>query len=337
MRRIVLWSLLCLCSATAVFAAPEKGEGDSKDIRIAIFNFECVEGVDAKPQALTDHVTTVLSTMENVQLVDREQLAKVAEEQKIALSGIDAASAAKVGRFVSAQYVLVGRASKIGQTNYLVVKVIDTETTKQTTVAAKAPVEDGVNKLLGNLETPLTEKVGKLRGNKDDDGAARLEELKKRFKPLAGKTFLVEVSEEHVNRPLRDPAAQMAIAKHMRDLGMTVIVPEKPVVGWKEHLLETGKYGDKEVDYLVAGEGVSANAGQIQGLVTCRARVELRIVPVPGREVAASDSGAAAAVDLVEALGAKSALEEAGVQSADATLTQLLKGKDDKKKSRKDD
>jgi hypothetical protein len=53
--------------------------------------------------------------------------------------------------------------------------------------------------------------------------------------------------------------------------------------------------------------------------------------------VAASDKGVGAAIDLVEALGAKSALEEAGVQSADATLTLLLKNKGDKDKSRKED
>ena len=89
---------------------------------------------------------------------------------------------------------------------------------------------------------------------------------------------------------------------------------------WKESLLQTGKYGDEKVDYLLEGEGTSAFAAQLHGLTSCRARVELRLVPVPGRKIATSDRGVAAGVDLVEALAAKTALEEAGTQAADAVI-----------------
>ena len=43
-------------------------------------------------------------------------------------------------------------------------------------------------------------------------------------------------------------------------------------------------------------------------------------MPVPGRIVTVSDRGVAAGVDLVEALAAKTALEEAGTQAADALI-----------------
>ena len=76
-----------------------------------------------------------------------------------------------------------------------------------------------------------------------------------------------------------------------------MIVPKDPVDGWKESLLQTGRYGDKKVDYLLEGEGTSAFAAQLQGLTSCRARVELRLIAVPGRAIAASDRGVAAGVD----------------------------------------
>ena len=41
---------------------------------------------------------------------------------------------------------------------------------------------------------------------------------------------------------------------------------------------------------------------------------------VPGRTVAVSDRGVAAGVDLVEALAAKTVLEEAGTLAADALI-----------------
>ena len=75
----------------------------------------------------------------------------------------------------------------------------------------------------------------------------------------------MSVEETHVGRPLVDPAAQMAIMQRLRSLGLSVIVPKDPVDGWKESLLQTGRYGDKKVDYLLEGEGTSAFAAQIQG------------------------------------------------------------------------
>jgi hypothetical protein len=147
-----------------------------------------------------------------------------------------------------------------------------------------------------------------------------LAELRKLAQPFLGKVLLVAVEETHVGRPLRDPAAQMAIMQRLRNLGLSVIVPKDPVEGWKESLLQTGKYGEKKVDFLLEGEGTSAFAAQIQGLTSCRARVELRLVPVPGRAIDVSDRGVAAGVDLAEALAAKTALEEAGVQACDAVI-----------------
>ena len=110
-------------------------------------------------------------------------------------------------------------------------------------------------------------------------------------------------------------------------LGISVIAPKDPPDGWREALLETGKYGDRKVDFLLEGEGTSAYAAQIQGLTSCRARVELRLIPVPGRVVDLSDRGVAAGNDLVESLAAKSALEEAGMQAADAVVRRFASDK----------
>lgn len=314
--------LAALAAASGAFAQ-EKKEG-AAELRIAVFNLDAAEGFGIDSKALTDQVTTILSTIGNVKLIDRAELSKVAEEHKIALSGlVESGSAAKLGKFVNAQYVLVGRASKIGQNNYIVLKLIDVETTVQSTVATKGTTEEGTEALITRTEGALKDAVGKLK-RAGEAGDKALAELQKLAKPLAGKVFLVDVSEQHVNRPLADPAAQLAIVNRLKALDVTVIMPKDPVVGWKQHLLETGKYGEKKVDYLVEGEGLSGLAGQVQGLTSCRARVELRIVGVPGRSVDVTEKGVAAGVDLVEALAAKTALEEGGKQAIDATVKRLV-------------
>ena len=219
----------------------------------------------------------------------------------------------------------MGRASKIGETYYLVLKIVDVETTEQTTVSAKAPVGKAVfEAVLDRLGEPLAADVRRLQRPRPNADGRRPDRTAQNWpQPLLGKVLLVTVEESHVGRPLRDPAAQMAIMQRLRSLGLSVIVPKDPVDGWKESLLQTGRYGDKKVDYLLEGEGTSAFAAQLQGLTSCRARVELRLIPVPGRAIVTSDRGVAAGVDLVETLAAKAALEEAGQQACDAVVRRL--------------
>jgi hypothetical protein len=296
-----------------------------RPIRIAIFDMDVLGGISAEGPVVTDQINAMLAALPEVTLVNRDQIRRVAEEHQIALSGlVETPSAVRLGKFLSAQYIVVGRASRIEQSHYLVLKIIDVETTVQTTVSAKAPVEDGFQAVLARLEEPLSAGVRRLQRPVPDPDEKALSELRKRARPLAGKVVLVSVDETHVGRPLDDPAAQMAIMQRLRSLGLSVIVPQDPVAGWKEALLQTGRYGEKKVDYLLEGEGVSAFAAQLHGLVSCRARVELRLVPLPGRTLAVSDRGVAAGVDLAETFAAKTALEEAGIQACDAVITRYV-------------
>jgi len=291
---------------------------------VAVFDFDVLKGVDLEPGAITDQINTMLSGLEKVSIVNRDQIKKVADEHKMVLSGlVDTESAAKLGKFLAANYVVVGRASRIGQTNYLVLKIIDVSTTVQTTISAKATAEKGLEALLERLKDSLEPQVRELQKPLKAEGDDASAKVRQAAKSLAGKVVLVDVTETHVNRPLADPAAQMAVANRLKALGIETIVPKDPVDGWKKSLLETGKYGDKKVDLLLEGEGTSGYAAEMQGLISCRARVELRLIAVPGRSVTVSDKGVAARVDLVEALAAKAALEDAGVQACEAVIIQF--------------
>ncbi len=318
---LALASLWLAPAAAMADAVKDEDPAKLRPIRVAVFDVNVLKGVDTEGGALADQLNTMLAALPRITLVNRDQIKKVAEEQQIGLSGlVDNGAAAKLGKFLSAQYVIVGRASKIGQTFYLVLRIVDVETTVQTTVSAKADTQSGFEAVLQRLAEPLATDIRQLQRPKAETEDISLAELKKLAEPMAGKVLLVWVEETHVGRPLRDPAAQMAIAQRLRSLGLNVIVPVEPVMGWKESLLQTGKYGDQKVDLLLEGEGTSAFAAQINGLTSCRARVELRLVPVPGRTVATTDRGVAAAADLAEALAAKTALETAGAQACDAVI-----------------
>ena len=187
-----------------------------RSIRVAVFDFDVLKGVQMESGALTDRMNTMLAAMPKVTIVNRDQIKKVAEEHKIALSGlVDSASAVRLGKFLSAQYILVGRASKIGPAQYLVGKIVDVETTVQSTISAKASVEHGADKLVDRFGAPLAKTVRRLQQPVKAGGEAALAKLRAALKPLAGKVFLVAIEETHVGRPLRDPAGQMAAANRL--------------------------------------------------------------------------------------------------------------------------
>ncbi|HEY1599718.1 MAG TPA: CsgG/HfaB family protein [Pirellulales bacterium] len=331
----------CWVPASSLADAPDEQEKQSapqahaveklRPIHLAVFDTDIVEGVAVKAPAITDYLNTMLAELPQVTVLNRDQINRVATEHQIALSGlVDSASAVKLGKFLSAQYIVVGRASKIGETFYLVLRIVDVETTVQTTVSAKATVENGFETVLQRLTGPLTESIQRLQRPAAERTDADMAELRKLAQQLTGKVILVAVEEAHIGRPLRDPAAQMAIMQRLRSLGISVVVPKDPPEGWKRSLLQTGKFGDYKVDYLLEGEGTSAFAAQIQGLTSCRARVELRLIPVPGRLIEVSDRGVAAGADLVESLAAKTALEEAGMQAADAVIRRVASEQEQK-------
>ncbi len=320
-----VWLLIGLCLLSMLAqVATAKDKAPGTELKLAVFNVDVVKGLDAESAALTDQIVTFLSAAEGVTLVNRNQLDQIAEEHKIALSGlVDNASAVRLGKFVSAQYVVVGRASQIGATQYIVLKFIEVETTIQTTVAAKAGVDEGVEGLLAKVQKPLEKRVNMLRNQAVEKPDRTLAELAKKVAPLRNKVFLVTISEQHVGRQLADPAAQLAAAERLQALGFKVLVPHQAPAGWKNSLAKTGKYDGQQVDILIEGEGTSAFAAQLQGLTSCRARVELRAISAPGHTVLASNRGVGARADLVEDLAAKSALEDAAVDAIDALLPRL--------------
>ena len=147
---------------------PAKSQAEASEklrpIRMAIFDVDVLQGVGVEGPAVTDQLSTMLSALPQVTVVNRDQIKKVAEEHQIALSGlVDTPSAVKLGKFLSAQYIVVGRASKIGQTFYLVLKIVDVETTVQTTVSAKASAESGFESVLNRLGEPLAADIRRLQ------------------------------------------------------------------------------------------------------------------------------------------------------------------------------
>ena len=75
---------------------------------------------------------------------------------------------------------------------------------------------------------------------------------------------------------------------------------------------------------LITGEGFSEVAGRVGGLVSVRARVELKAVDRRSGTVLASDRETVMVVDVSEQVAGKSALQAAAAQLAERVLPKLV-------------
>jgi len=137
----------------------------------------------------------------------------------------------------------------------------------------------------------------------------------------------VLIPETHLQRPrIPDPAAETALIRTLTDAGYRVVDRDFSGHYRYDSLVMQAWRGDvsalkvllskTKADVLVIGEAFSQRPLQDatelpDGMVSCRARVELRAVSKATNEVLTADSAQAGGVDLTEEIAGKVALENA--------------------------
>ena len=86
----------------------------------------------------------------------------------------------------------------------------------------------------------------------------------KKLGKAARPPLFVQVAERHIGQPAVDPAAQTEVMRFAKETGF--------------ELIDADEGGKSKADVLLTGEGFSEVAGRVGGLVSVRARVELKAV-----------------------------------------------------------
>ena len=89
-------------------------------------------------------------------------------------------------------------------------------------------------------------------------------------------------------------------------------------------MIDPGKKDPKQLEITISGEGISEYAGEINGLKSVKARVEVKVLDRQGK-VLAVERQITAKVDVTEALAGKEALQEAAAEIAMRLLPKLAK------------
>ncbi|HYG23689.1 MAG TPA: curli assembly protein CsgG, partial [Verrucomicrobiae bacterium] len=119
----------------------------------------------------------------------------------------------------------------------------------------------------------------------------------------------VSISERHFSGPTIDPAAETELAKIAGDCGFKL----------------TDNKSEVKAQIEITGEALSEFGMRKGNLVSCKARIELKVRETATGNLLIVDRQTSVAVDLTEQIAAKSALQNAAAELAERILPKLAR------------
>lgn len=312
-RIVLLLGFACVGFLTATRARTAE---ESSPLPMAVFDFQTTDrSLEKKGAEVAVLLNVRLSLSPDVFLVERQEIEKILGEQEAGFSGaVSAETAAKVGALVGAKILVTGRVFETAGKVYVVAKIMSTETGRVYGELATAKdfssIDPAVEELAGKI-VQLTKKQAATLTVKVETPEQRVERLKKL---VAGKTLpaiYVNVVEQHLARPVIDPAVQTELMIVLKEIGFPVVTAD-----------EAAKRTDVVV---ISGEAFSELGMRRGNLVSCRSRVEITVTESATKKLLHVDRQTDVAIDIAEHIAAKKALENAALKLLDRIVPRLGK------------
>jgi hypothetical protein len=309
-------------SLPALAADKDKGKQKTTIYPVAIFPFqERGREVSELGNKATDLLFANLAAEPELYLVERADLKKILDEQELNVSGlVDPATATKVGRLTGAKILITGSVLQVDTTQYVIAKVIGTETSRVLGASVKGGVRDELDGLVEELAKKVNELVATRSGELVAKPVTREDQLADLKKKLGGgkrPTVVIDVTERHVGQLAIDPAAETELALFCSETGFQVLDRQE---------------GKRKADVLLTGEGFSEFAARHGNLVSVKSRLEVKAIDRATGRLLAIDRHVSIGVDLSEQIAGKTALQDAAAELAGRILPKLVELDKGKKK-----
>lgn len=302
--RTSLALILLLATSTLVMA--------QEVLTLAVFDFESKDEAvrDLGPKIAT-LLNANLSAEPNVITVERADLEKVLGEQELSLSGaVSADAATKVGKLTGAKVLVTGRVFRADKDLLIVSKIIGTETGR----VFGEMVQGGPNVSIADLSSQMAKKISHTVSEKGSTLVAkvethedRVEAIRKKLKDARLPVLSISITERHFNGPTIDPAAETEFGKLAGDSGFKLADAKSEL--------------KPEVE--IVGEALSEFGMRKGNLISCKARVEIKVREKGSGNLLLVGRQTSVAVDLSEQVAAKTALQNAAAELAERVLPKL--------------
>lgn len=278
---------------------------------VAVFNFESGDDKALGAKVAT-MITALLSAEPELVTVERAELEKLLGEQELGLSGtVSADTAAKVGNLTGAKVLITGRVFKVDNDMIMVAKIIGTETSRVYGELAKGKASASIS----DLSAELAQKIAKTVTTKASTLIAKVETREERLAKIKkalgeGKrpTVSVKLPERHFGAPVIDPAAETELLLILKECGFGI----------------TDDKSKEPADLEITGEAFSAYALRKGNLISCKARIEIKVHDHKTTNLLLAERQTSVAVDVTEQTSAKTALQNAAMELAERLLPKLV-------------
>ena len=295
-----------------------------------IFNPIQVEDKNFDAGLYNDIVAAELSCTEKIKLVDRKALDKLLKERSLRPNGmLGADEVNSIGSLLGADYFVSGSV-RVRDNNLLIfVKSISVSSSVMKMKYIKQPV-DPQKAAIATVQSIV--ELLKINGESNKIVAAESIQVICPEKKRPGVAILLP--EMHINsRAIIDPAAENELTKvflHQK-FRIKQIAPLtvgqgglwNKLTGDRTTLLKAAKKAG--ADYLIYGEAIAESSGSFGNYLTCRARVELKIIAINENNIVFADSAYAGAADTAEVIAGKKAIQKAASKLALKASAALLK------------
>lgn len=270
----------------------------------AVLSFEARDRAAAGAElgkSVSELLTVNLQETNCVDMVERAELDKALDELQLSASGlVDKDSQNKLGKLVGAKILITGSIFKSGDKNYVVAKIIGTETSRvmgASVSGANEPLE-----MLPELSQKISAIIDKNKENllpKAPTQASTLTLLSAKIKGNNRKVF-VGVKED-INVSVPDPAVETELKKLLLALGFEIVSDRSAA------------------DFAVTGEALAAHAGNYQKFTSAAARVELSVFD-KNKKLLSTGSARETLAGSTYVIAAKEALAQAALRLAGDVL-----------------
>ncbi|MDP8234807.1 MAG: CsgG/HfaB family protein [Candidatus Erginobacter occultus] len=333
--KMVMALVLALAALVRIPAAPA-AEEPAGPVTVAIFDFEAPSGNlrEIGPQ-VADLLAAGLSGRPGIRLVERAELKKVLAELGLGKTGIVAPDeAAEAGKVLGARVLVIGRVFTIDSELVIVARTIGTETTRVFADSAQGMVSDPLAPVILELGEKVGDTITARRAELAPPREEATDPVAELCGRLAGKQLprvRVKIEEEHISRPVIDPAAETEFILILRRCGFEVVEGGEEVLSdWARKYFRDSSAevprALEDVDILIVGEAFSEGGGRTGNLVTAKGRLEVRALDAKTGKILAVDRRTETAVDLAESIAAKTALQAAARDSAVRIIPEMTQG-----------
>jgi len=159
MRKLFAVIILCIAMAGAEVRAQER-------VSVAVLNIRGVNVSKIVANAMTDLIRSEMVKKGMFTIVERGQMNEILKEQGFQQSGCtDEACAVKVGKLLSAQKIMIGEMTKVGNSFLITVRIVDVgKGASEFAASEKTKSLDDLDVAGVNITEKLTQSI--LRGNK---------------------------------------------------------------------------------------------------------------------------------------------------------------------------